>query len=179
MVKNYFPEQETFTVLVDSSVLIYAWWRETAEKVWHAPKEISDKLVSDNLTLDGLRALSQKYPGRARILFDCSIRDGALANHQSYLRKKEKTWTDEDGDYIESVIRNMATELLKLPDTGVFLWDGIPYGSQNKTYTLHTILPSDEFTQAHIDGVTIAKWAMDAVNGNIKSYGLDLLNGRK
>ena len=179
VVKNYFPDQKNFTVLVDSSVLIFDKWRETAQNVWHAPKEICEKLVSDNLTLDGLRALSQKYPGRAKILFDCSIRDGALANHQSYLRKQEKTWTDEDGDYIESVIRDMATELLKLPDTGVFLWDGLPYGNQNKTYTLHTILPADEFTQTQFNGVTIAQWAMDAVNGKIKSYGLYLLNGRK
>ncbi len=175
VVRNYFPEQKKFTALVDGSVLVYDKWRQTAEEVWHAPEAISQKLVSDNLTLDGLRALSQEYPGRAQILFDCSIRDGALANHQGYLRKGEKTWTDEDGDFIESLLRKTVPELLKLPDTGVFIWDGIPCDSQHQNLTMHTIIPSSEFTEASFGGITIAQWVMDAIRGNIKSYGLDLL----
>lgn len=175
VVTNYFPEQKKFTALVDSSVLVYDQWRQTAEEVWHAPKEICEKLVSDNLTLDCLQALSRKYPGRAQILFDCSIRDGALANHQGYFRKGEKTWTDEDGDFITALLQRTVPELLKLPDTGVFLWDGIPCDSQHQNLTLHTIIPAAEFTETAFGGVTVAQWVLDAINGNIKSYGLDLL----
>ena len=125
VVRNYFPEQKKFTVLVDASLLLYDKWHETAENVWHAPKEISDRLISDNLTLDSLQALSQNYRGRVHILFDCSTRDGALANHQGYFRKGEKTWTDEDGDFIQEALRKMVPELLKLPDAGVYIWDGL------------------------------------------------------
>lgn len=175
VVRNYFPEQKKFTVLVDSSVMVYDKWRETAEKVWHAPKEISEKLVSDNLTLDGLQALSREFKGRVRILFDCSVRDGALANHQGYLIKGEKTWTDEDGDFIEGLLKKMAAELLKLPDTGVYIWDGLSYGSQNQSFTMHTIICADEFDEVEFDDITIARWVMDAMGGKIKSYGLELL----
>lgn len=176
VVKNYFPEQKRFTVLVDGSVMLYDKWRETAEKVWHAPKEILEKLVSDNLTLDGLQTLSREYAGRVQILFDCSIRDGALANHQAYLRKGEKTWTDEDGDFIEELLRKTVPELLRLPNTGVYLWSGIPMDNQHQNLTMHTIIPSSEFAKEPFDDITIADWVMDAINGKVKSYGLKLLN---
>lgn len=174
VVKNYFPEQKKFTVLIDSSVILFDKWRETADTVWHAPKEIVEKLVTDNLTLDGLRSLSHKYRNRVSILFDCSKRDGALSNHQSYFRKGEKTWTDEDGDYFEQVLKDTVTELIKLPDSGVFLWDGLSY-SQHENFTMHTILGVSEFYELPFEGVTIAQWVMDAIHGSIKSYGLKLL----
>ncbi|MCM1220041.1 MAG: pectin acetylesterase-family hydrolase [Lachnospiraceae bacterium] len=175
VVRNYFPEQEKFTVLVDSSVMYYDKWRETAENVWHAPKEISEKLVSDNLTLDGLRALSQEYKGRVRILFDCSRRDGALANHQAYFRKGEKTWTDEDGDFFGQLLKSTVAELSELPDTGIYIWDGLTYDSKHPNFTLHTIIGISEFYELPFSDVTIAQWVMDAMNGKVKSYGLELL----
>ena len=175
VVRNYFPEQETFTVLVDSAVMLYDKWREITENVWHAPKELSEKLVSDNLTLDGLQALSKEYKGRVRILFDCSKRDGALANHQSYFRKGEKTWTVEDGDFFERLLKNTVAELSKLPDTGVYIWDGLSFDSRHPNFTLHTIIGVSEFYELLFDGVTIAQWVMDAINDEVKSYGLGLL----
>lgn len=44
IITNYFPDTENITACVDSSLLYYDGWRETAVNIWKAPEEISGKL---------------------------------------------------------------------------------------------------------------------------------------
>ena len=70
-----FPSAENVTVCVDSSLLLYDGWHETAVNLWKAPTEISDRLTTNNLVLDSLTALHEKRGDSVKILFDCSYRD--------------------------------------------------------------------------------------------------------
>ena len=81
---NYFPNAKSKNVLVDASLLLNNNWHSIATDVWQTPKEISDKLVSNNLTLDCFVSLHEKYGDDIHLLFDCSTRDGDLAKVQNY-----------------------------------------------------------------------------------------------
>lgn len=80
---NHFPNAESKNVLVDASLLLHDDWHTIAADVWQTPKEISDKLTGNNLTLDCLAALHEKYGDDIHLLFDCSTRDGAYYHRNS------------------------------------------------------------------------------------------------
>ncbi|KIR03487.1 putative vtpJ-therm [Lachnospiraceae bacterium TWA4] len=174
---NYYNDVPNKTVLVDSSLLLYDGWKNTAENVWKAPSQISERLVSDNITLDSLLALSKDHPD-AKILFDCSVRDGELAKYQNYLDTDNWVATKESGEIFQNNLKNMVDGIKnQIPNSAVYIWDGIEYDEQGMNLTHHTIinLPNaykDDFGNDE----TIAEWAMDAVNGQLHNYGENLLN---
>ena len=57
---NYFPDAKSKNVLVDASLLLNNDWHSIATDVWQTPKEIFDKLVSNNLTFDCLHGFAVK-----------------------------------------------------------------------------------------------------------------------
>lgn len=81
---EYYLNVENKAVLVDSSLLLFNDWQEVSRNIWHSPEEITKRLVSNNITLDGLTSLHQTHPD-VKIMFDCSIHDMALIQYQSYL----------------------------------------------------------------------------------------------
>lgn len=174
---DYFPEAENITVAVDSSLLLYDRWQECAIGNWHAPEEISSRLTGNNIVLDSLTALHEKRGSAVKILFDCSVRDGELAAYQAYIRDGERTVADENGDLFEADLKAMVSGLQEnIPGVGIFIWDGLPYNPFNKKLDLtqHTIL-STSFTKDLSGDVSIADWICNAVEGNVESYGLELL----
>ncbi|WP_294407344.1 hypothetical protein [uncultured Clostridium sp.] len=62
-----------------------------ASDVCQTPKEISDRLVSNNITLDCFVSLHEKYGDDIHLMFDCSTRDGDLAKVQNYF--DDGIWT--------------------------------------------------------------------------------------
>lgn len=178
---NYFPTVDNSTVLVDGALLLNNNWQDISSNLWKAPKEISSKLVSDNIVLDSLKSLSESHPN-TKILFESSTRDGALTLYQNYIVNGVMQTSEEMGEIFQSNLKSMVNEIQKLPNTAVFIWDGIPYTDdndkglkENTTLTQHTVLMFG-FTDISIEGTSIAEWSMDAVNGKLKNYGLDTLN---
>ena len=55
-----FPSAENVIICVDSSLLLYNGWHETAVDLWQAPTEISDRLTTNNLVLDSLTYLEKQ-----------------------------------------------------------------------------------------------------------------------
>ena len=90
-----FPTAENVTVCVDSALLIYDGWRDSAENLWQSPQEISDRLTTNNLVLDSLTALYKKRGDSVKILFDCSYRDNTLMQYQSYMDNGEMLQSKE------------------------------------------------------------------------------------
>lgn len=178
IITNYFPETENITVTVDSSLILYDKWHEVAENMWKTPKEISDRLVTDNITLDSLVALSQKYGDKIKILFDCSVRDGALGNYQSYFRNGIKTTVNENGDIFQEDLQQMIQDLQNnIPNIGIYIWDGLLYDNGKTNLTQHTIICGPQFYNKRFsNNKSIADWIVDAINGDVKSYGLDLVD---
>ena len=169
-----FPSAENVTVCVDSSLLLYDGWHETAVNLWKAPKQISDRLTTNNLVLDSLTALHEKRGDSVKILFDCSCRDDTLMQYQSYIDSGKMDKTKELGDHFQSDLKEMVNGLrTNIPDVGIYIWS---WGEDADTHnTQHTIISANVFDKLGNDR-SVGEWIYDAVNGNVNTYGLELLD---
>ena len=172
---NYFPDAESKTVLVDASLLIHDDWHTIATEVWQTPKEISDKLTGNNLTLDCLTALHQKYGDDIHLLFDSSTRDGDLAKVQNYFDTGVMDVSEKEADIYQQILKDTIPQFQSV-GVKLFFWDGVAWYDDPRNMTAHTIIatpavwvPFDE------QGQSIAGWLTDAVNGILKDYGLNLI----
>ena len=171
---NYFPNANNIIVAVDSSLLLYDDWHKSATELWNSPTEISDRLTGNNIVFDSLVALHNKRGNSVKILFDCSVRDDTLQQYQAYIDHGKMGKTKEYGDKFQKDLKQMVTDLqTNIDDVGIYIWE---YGTDSETKnTQHTII-SANFLDKLEDNKSIADWMIDSVNGNVKSYGLDLLD---
>ena len=169
-----FPSAENVTVCVDSSLLLYDGWHDTAVDLWRTPSEISDRLTTDNLVLDSLTALYEKRGDSVKILFDCSYRDDTLIQYQSYIDTGRMDNTRELGDNSQQDLKEMVIALQEnIPNVGIYIWS---YREDADTHnTQHTIISSNVFDNLGNDR-SVGEWIFDAVNGDVRTYGLELLD---
>ena len=169
-----FPSAENVTVCVDSSLLLYNGWHDTAVNLWKAPTQISDRLVTNNLVLDSLTALHKKRGDSVKILFDCSYRDDTLMQYQSYIDSGKMDKTKELGDHFQRDLKEMVNGLqTNIPDVGIYIWS---CGEDANTHnTQHTIISANVFDKLGNDR-SVGEWIYDAVNGDVKTYGIELLD---
>lgn len=173
-ISNYFPHVKNTTVFAEASFLLNENWRDIAENVWQAPNEISERLVSDNIVLDSLRALSKDHP-KTKILFSSSVRDNALSSYQNYYTNGVLETGNEIGDVYQENLKLMVKDLQSIPNTGILIWDG--YNDKKDTnLTGHTLMFMPMFYSDRLHGITMAEWVMNGINGNIGNHGLDLLD---
>ena len=168
-----FPSCNNTTVCVDSSLLLYDGWHETAVDLWKSPEEIAKRLTTDNLVLDSLCALHEKRQDRVKILFDCSYRDDTLQQYQAFIRTGTMTKDRENGDLFQEDLTQMVHRLQEnIPDIGIYIWS---FGEDTETHnTQHTIISSNIFDKLE-DNTSVAEWIFGAVNGDVRSHGLHLL----
>ena len=171
----HFPDTQNITVCVDGSLGIYKDWRYVAEHVWKTPKEITDRIVSDNIILDCLLSLHRNYGDRVKILYGCSVRDEALANVQTYFdAKRNDKATRADGDVQQKNLKKFVKQLQdSIPSCGIFLWDDV-ITQPEEALTQHTILLTSKFFTDRSGNGSFSKWIDDAVRGKVNSYGIDL-----
>jgi hypothetical protein len=169
-----FPSAGNVTVCVDSSLLLYDGWHDTAVDLWRTPSEISDRLTSNNIVLDSLTALYEKRGDSVKILFDCSYRDDTLMQYQSYIDTGKMDKTKELGDDFQQDLKEMVTALQEnIPNVGIYIWN---YREDADTHnTQHTIISSNVFDKLGNDR-SVGEWIFDAVNGDVRTYGLELLD---
>ncbi len=169
-----FPGAENVTVCVDSSLLLYDGWHDTAVELWKSPAEISDRLTTDNLVLDSLTALHEKRGDSVKILFDCSFRDNTLMQYQSYIDSGKMDRTKELGDDFQRDLKEMVNGLqTNIPGVGIYIWS---FEEDPDTHnTQHTIISYNVFDKLGNDR-SVGEWIFDAVNGDVRTYGLDLLD---
>ena len=170
---EHFPEAENITVCVDSSLILYDGWHESAVNLWKTPQEISDRLTTDNIVLDSLTALYKKRGDSVKILFDCSYRDDTLLQYQSYIDNGRMDNTKELGDRFQIDLKEMVEGLqTNIPNVGIYIWDS---GKDEETgNTQHTIISSNVFDKLGND-ISVCEWMYKAVNGDIQTIGLELL----
>lgn len=173
---NYYPNASSKNVLVDASLLLNEDWHNIAVNVCHTPKSISDMLVSDNLTLDCFRVLHEKYGDDIHLLFDSSTKDGDFAKMQNYFDTGVMEVDEAATDIYQQILKETIPQF---QDAGVslFIWDGVAWYDDSRNMTAHTIiatpavwLPFEEQVQS------IARWLTDAIDGNLKDYGIDLVH---
>jgi len=169
-----FPSAGNVTVCVDSSLLLYDGWHDTAVDLWRTPSEISDRLTTDNLVLDSLTALYEKRGDSVKILFDCSYRDDTLMQYQSYIDTGKMDKTKELGDNFQQDLKEMVFALqANIPNVGIYIWNN---GEDADTHnTQHTIISSNVFDKLGNER-SVGEWMFDAVNGEVRTYGIELLD---
>lgn len=121
---NYFPNAKSKTVLVDSSLLLNDDWHSIATDVWKTPAEISDRITTNNITLDSLTALHEKFRDKVNILFDSSTRDGDLAKVQNYFDTGELEVDESKADVYQQILKENIPKFKEQAGAYLFIWDG-------------------------------------------------------
>lgn len=172
---NYFSNAKSKNVLVDAALLLNDDWHSIATDVWETPKEISDKLLSNNLTLDCFVSLHEKYGENIHLLFDCSTRDGDLAKVQNYFDDKVMDVDEKQADEFQQILKDTIPQF-KEAGVSLFIWDGVAWYNDPRNMTAHTIiatpavwLPFEEQQKS------VAEWLTDAISGKLDDYGVELI----
>lgn len=175
---SYYPDCGDAVVLVDSGFFRLKDWRSIAENVWHSPEEICARIHSDNITLDALTALHEKYGSRVRILLTCSTRDCELGRMQNYIDNGDFSFTRDSGDLAQDNLRQMCGALLEqVPDAGLFVFDAPDRRHRKEKLTIHCIIADKVMYEYPVEGVTAASWLEKAMNGSAERIGTKLLEG--
>ncbi|MDO5391113.1 MAG: pectin acetylesterase-family hydrolase [Eubacteriales bacterium] len=175
---HQFPECRDVTCLVDSGYFRMEDWHSAARDVWHAPKEIVDCIHSDNIMLDGLEALYKTHGSKIKYLFCCSVRDGFLARMENYLENNEFAFSEESGHKFQKELSELCRELQeKVPGIGMFFFDKVDKRQKDKRLTVHCIIGEKDVYEYVTEEKTVMQWIGDALKGQVKSYGIGLLNG--
>ena len=175
-VMRTFPNCSDVTSYVDSGFMIYPGWPEVARNVWKAPKEIAERIHSDNITLDCLQALKQDHGDRVKIAFSCSTRDAALSEYINYVEKDQLYADKESGIQFQKELKQMCNALQQaIPNIALYIFDTPDENAAKKAegLTKHCIGAADKMV---VEGITAAQWLWDAVCGNPKQIGLSLLD---
>ncbi|MBQ4218738.1 MAG: pectin acetylesterase [Butyrivibrio sp.] len=179
IVDDYYPEAKDITLFSDSGQLLYNKWRSTAKNIWKTKEEIWKSINTENITLDWYRALYAKYGDRFRYLYSSSDRDFLLsAYYNDIINKQYKTDQQVQEEYRRQLIE-MVHELKELnPSFGIFInnWK-LPLITQGGT--VHTSVRDMQFASFTQDGVTMAQWLKDAVDGKVYDVGMELLEDKK
>ena len=174
-----FNNPQDVTVLVDSSLLINENWHEIMVDEWNSPKAFSDVVTSDNITLDSLVALHNKR-SNVKILFDCSIRDYNLSMAQRFFdegSQKDMSLTigKAEGDRFQQLLKNMVADMQEqIPGCGIYIWDEEMQADGH--LTVHTATGTKIYFDSKSRNPSIAQWLENAINGNVESFGLELLD---
>ena len=169
-----FPTARNITVCVDSSLLLYDGWHDTAVNLWRSPKEISDRLTTNNIVLDSLTALYKQRGDSVKILFDCSYRDDTLQQYQAYIDSEKMDKTKELGDQFQQNLKDMVKGLQEnIPGIGIYIWSF--HQDEVTQNTQHTILSSNVFDKLGNER-SVCEWIYGAVMGDVQTIGLELLD---
>lgn len=173
---NYFPDAKSKNVLVDASLLLNNDWHSIVTDVWQTPKEISDKLVSNNLTLDCFASLHKKYGDDIHLLFDCSTRDGDLAKVQNYFDDGIMDVDEKQADEFQQILKEAIPEF-KEAGVSLFIWDGVPWYDDPRNMTAHTIIATPAvWIPFEEQKKSVAEWLTDAIEGKMSDYGVELID---
>lgn len=173
---NYFPNAANKTLFVDSSMALYDDWHDTAVNVWQSPKSITDNIKTDNLTMDMLRHLREKYGDGIHLLYGTSTRDGDLAKVQHYFQNGIMDVDETVADIYQQTLKEAIPQFKEL-NVSLFIWDGISYYNDPRNMTSHTIIATPAvWVPFEEQNKSVAEWLTDAIDGNLNDYGLDLVN---
>ena len=173
-----YPDCKNITCVVDSSLLFSKKWSRIAREVWHSPEHICNRLTGDNLIMDCLTALYDKYDDRVKYMFMCSVRDALLVKAQSALDGKGQIVDIEGGVSFEKDLQNFCRQLQeRIPNVGLYIFTGpmdAP-GYDEYKLTLHCALNNHFLFDHTEDGKTPCEWVVNAMNGQVERLGLALL----
>lgn len=180
-VMSFFPKCRDVICYPDSCFMLYRGWREVAEKVWKAPREICERIHTGNITLDSLAALKEKHGEKVKVLFSCSVRDLELSKYWNYV-DCGMLFTDRNtGWRFQQDLKEMCRQMQEMiPNVGIYIFDTLVDGRgmeqmKEQGLTVHCIGLAAAAEQLRVEGRTVVEWVWDAVNGKTECIGLKLL----
>ena len=175
-VMELYPECENIISVIDSGFFPLEGWHDIAEKVWRSPGKITDRIHSDNITVDALQALSRERQDKAKILVTCSIRDEGLSRMINYIENGDFTFTKESGRRFQSWFAGTVKEMKKtIPQAQFYITDCAEKKQKKTGLTRHCLLQDAVFYDYRIDGVSCAEWIKEAIPGKQEDHGMELL----
>lgn len=174
---NQYSKCQNIICLVDSGYFKLQDWRDISENVWHSPIEISRNLHSENIMLDGMNALYQKYGNKVKFLFCCSIRDGSLVRLMNYIHHGQLDYSLEGGEKLHRELATLSEELrMKIPTIGLYFFDKPDRKLKDMKLTVHCIISEKAVYEYRVSGKSAMDWLKNAVEGNVEQIGLHLLD---
>ena len=172
---DWYPKTRSITLFSDSGMVLYKKWRKTAKHIWQTKESIWKSVISDNITLDWYRALYEKYGNRFRYLYSSSDRDYLLSAYYNEIANKRYKTNKAVQDVYKKQLTEMVGELKKItPSFGIFINDW-KYPVITMGGTVHTSVRELHFATFTQDGISMAKWLQDAVDGKVYDVGMRLL----
>ncbi len=181
--QEFYPSCHDVTLFSDSALLLNKEWKKTASEVWNVREETVRDIRGRNLTLDWYRALYRRRGDQYRYLYACSVQDYLLSAFYNDVHNKTYDTDERMQRIFTRQLRDMVRALQKVtPSFGFFLYDWrrpVLY----RGGTIHTMVRQPEFYLHRRGQPSMAKWLAAAVEGDIQSVGLELLEkkntGRK
>ena len=177
--QEFYPACHDVTLLSDSALLLNRDWKKTAREVWNVRPETAADIKGKNLTLDWYRALYRRRGDQYKYLYACSVRDYLLSAFYNDVRNKTYETDKRMQRLFTRQLRQMVRSLQKLtPTFGIYLYDWrrpVLY----RGGTIHTMVRQPEFYLHRRGMPSMAKWLAAAVDGDIQSIGLELLEKKK
>ena len=179
--QEFYPACGDVTLFSDSALLLNKEWKKTAREVWKVREETLRDIRGRNLTLDWYRALYARRGDQYRYLYASSVRDYLLSAFYNDMRNKTYSTDEKMQRIFMRQLREMVRALQKItPSFGIFLYDWrrpVLY----RGGTIHTMVRQPEFFLRRLKTPSMARWLLEAVDGNPQCVGLDLLEkkGRK
>ena len=175
---DWYPECTDVTCFSDSGQLLYEKWRDTAQNIWKAKPELCDAIVSPNITLDWYRRLYAKKGDSIRYLYASSSHDYLLSAYYNDIINKEFTSDAEIQKEFHELLVQMLDGLKELTPAFTFYLNEFPnlmvMKRGMKGGTAHTALRERIFYLPGQDGVSMAKWLSDCVEGDCRDIGMNL-----
>ena len=167
------------TLFSDSALLLNKNWKKTAREVWNVRPETASDIKGRNLTFDWYRALYRRRGDQYKYLYACSVRDYLLSAFYNDVKNKNYETDKRMQRIFARQLRQMVFALQKLtPSFGIYLYNWrrpVLY----RGGTIHTMVRQPEFYLHRRGEPSMAKWLAAAVDGEIRSVGLELLEKTK
>lgn len=142
-VMSIYDKCDNFVCLADSGIACNDW-HSVAVNEWGAPKEICDRLKTDNLALDCLLDLHRKHGNRVKVMLGCTYRDALLAQEQLYCDGHPFDFTKEAGDRFQAILKDTVETLInEIPDVSIYIFDRKNAEVTVGELTDHTFIATD------------------------------------
>lgn len=177
VIREMFPGCTDVTCLVDGA-RINSELRPVIRNLWKAEEQFYEPVCSNNAVADWMCSLYQKYGNQMKYLFICSTRDWVLSFFQDVFDHEVLHYTRESGLGFQQNLKQMCERLQReVPGIGICIYD-FPAAEvpRDTELTQHTILMDNSvYAKLRTQDITAVQWIRDAMEGNIRSYGLELL----
>ena len=175
-VMEIYPDCQNIISVIDSGFWPMEGWHDIAKNVWKSPEKITERIHSDNITLDILQALSKERGDRVKILVMCSIRDGGLSRMLNYVENGDFNFTKQSGQRFQDWFTESVKEMKDtIPQASFYINDCAEKKQKKNNLTKHCLLQDPVFYDYRIEDVSCAEWVKEAILGRCEDHGMKLL----